>query len=224
MSTTFALVAATTPGQTATSTSTGMPVATDDAPKGTPNVSSPAAGATTIVGVPSSSSTHNTTLIYYIIFLTIFILLLTLGLWLLHSRKKKQKSQFQAGGANALARDLETQGWSGNARRWVQGVAPWRIGMDGQMNYSRQDGLNELGEAPPPYKVPVDGQHPPSSVHEHAADTDSLHEPTIPLRTLSRDGGERFKLPGYEESIRGSFVPAASPRLGSGHPSPRLHN
>ncbi|KAF2404048.1 hypothetical protein EJ06DRAFT_471777 [Trichodelitschia bisporula] len=108
---------------------------------------------------------------YYFVFAALLVMFMFLGAYLLHLRKKKIKERSRNSGHNALARDLD--GWVGS-RRWMYGN--WR-----QAPPPRQEGLNELGEAPPPYK-PEPGQELPQ----------------IPLQTLARDPQDRASPPDYE--------------------------
>ncbi|KAF2417412.1 hypothetical protein EJ08DRAFT_654542 [Tothia fuscella] len=122
---------------------------------------------------------------YYFVFLALFILLLFIGAYFVHRRKRAMKARYNQNGQNALARDLD--GWQGT-RRWIHGN--WRP--DTARN--RAEGLNELGEAPPPYK-------PGNTAGEE-------HVPQLPLATLSRggDGSTSPKLPGYGEAVRASRI------------------
>jgi hypothetical protein len=127
---------------------------------------------------------------YYFLFLAAFGVLLVVGLWMIHKRREKKKEQRRRSGHNALARDLD--GWV-NTRRWMHGA--WRPAAG---FVRREEGLNEHGEAPPPYQ-------PKSAdtvvVQGHDGTTqDSTNGLTIPLRTLSRTDVERSRLPGYEEA------------------------
>lgn len=99
------------------------------------------------------------------------------------------KAEARSGGQHALARDID--GWV-NTRRWIRGN--WRDTANGSTR--REEGLNELGEAPPPYKVREDVG---TAVHERADDGNG--HLAVPLRTLSREGRASLKPPGYEESI-----------------------
>ncbi|KAF1812187.1 hypothetical protein P152DRAFT_458592 [Eremomyces bilateralis CBS 781.70] len=81
---------------------------------------------------------------YYFVFLALLIAFVGLAIWIVHRRKKRRKQRLLARGQHALARDLE--GWT-SRRRWYRGG--WRIGE--VTPRSQAEGLNELGEAPPPY-------------------------------------------------------------------------
>jgi hypothetical protein len=139
---------------------------------------------------------------YYFIFIAIFVILFLIAIWFIHRRKKQRKARLRNSGQNALARDLN--GWS-QPRRWMHGVAPWRT--DGPLNTAREEGLNELGEAPPPYIKETQIRERRLSVGNASAE-ELLAEPAIPLRTLSRDERDRLKPPDYESSIRDSLTPS----------------
>lgn len=124
---------------------------------------------------------------YYFLFLAAFGVLVAIGLWWIHKRRKQRKEQVRLSGQNALARDLD--GWV-NTRRWFHGA--WRHNQTTAF-VRREEGLNERGEAPPPYE-------PKSEVaHDNAGSTrDAESGLAIPLRTLSRDGIEHARPPEYE--------------------------
>lgn len=94
-------------------------------------------------------------------------------------------------GQNALARDLD--GWI-NTRRWFHGT--WRHNQTAAF-VRREEGLNEHGEAPPPYR--------PKSDVTVTQGQEGTHDPasglTIPLRTLSRDDIEQNRPPEYRETV-----------------------
>jgi hypothetical protein len=126
---------------------------------------------------------------YYFVFLALFILLLFVGAYFIHRRKRALKARYRSSGQNALARDLD--GWTGT-RRWMHGG--WRGG--GDSGNARAEGLNELGEAPPPYKAAGEGGGAPGDV-----------VPQIPLSSLSRgEASMPQKPPGYGEAVRASRV------------------
>jgi len=147
---------------------------------------------------PDDLSSHSV-VNYYFLLLALSIIIILAVLWSLHRRKKKNIARSRNSGHNALARDLE--GWMGD-RRWGQGG--WGSG-NGQR---REEGLDERGEAPPPY-MPEEprpahvrsrsrGNHDVQDVDNDRADGDNPAVGlSIPLHTLSRD--ER-KPPDYEET------------------------
>ncbi|ORY07671.1 hypothetical protein BCR34DRAFT_452086, partial [Clohesyomyces aquaticus] len=124
---------------------------------------------------------------YYFLFLAVFGVLVAISLWWIHRRRKRRKEQMRLSGQHALARDLD--GWV-NTRRWMHGG--WRHNQSGFVR--REEGLDEHGEAPPPYEpkgetsVAVGGAN---STGEGTADI------SIPLRTLQRDDIERSRPPEY---------------------------
>lgn len=127
----------------------------DSAPRGSPP--------------PNSSGLLN----YYFLLLAILILIFFLVYHTIARRRKRKIAQLRSTGQTALARDLES--WPGSRARAGarRGTAP----------SDREEGLNERGEAPPPYahKLPED------------ALLREAGERGIPLREL----GER-KPPDYE--------------------------
>jgi hypothetical protein len=71
---------------------------------------------------------------------------------------------------------------------------------------SREEGLNEDGEAPPPY-MPKDDEETGNAGRQvngqlaHGGNTPVPGEPAIPMQTLSRDHAG-LKPPGYEQSVQ----------------------
>lgn len=130
---------------------------------------------------------------YYFLFLAAFGVLIVVGLWWIHRRRKRRKEQMRLSGHNALARDLD--GWV-NTRRWMHGA--WRYNQPAFVR--REEGLDEHGEAPPPYQPKSEATVAQGDI---AAAQDATAGLTIPLRTLSRDEIERSRPPGYEEVANG---------------------
>jgi hypothetical protein len=129
------------------------------------------------------SDTHGAgTFNYYFLFLAIGAVIVAISLCWRHRRKEARKQQLRLGGHQALERDIE--GWAGN-RRFMHG----RYGQNQASARSRNgaEGLNENGEAPPPYEPKNEGM--------------VMVEPAVPLRTLSRNEGERIQPPGYNAAI-----------------------
>ena len=119
----------------------------------TPSVSESSSTATALSSIPSysdngpSSNVHppsNSNLLnYYFLLLAIFIIVFVLVYYVLARRRKQKIAHLRSRGQNALAQDLV--GWPGT-RRWVVGSWSGRYRENG-----REEGLNEQGEAPPPY-------------------------------------------------------------------------
>ncbi|KAF2458580.1 hypothetical protein BDY21DRAFT_340638 [Lineolata rhizophorae] len=165
---------------------------------------------------------------YYFVFLAVFVILLFVLMWLVHRRKKKLKLYIRSHQQNALARDID--GWVSN-RRWMHGN--WRSGGQGAGVLRRHEGLNEHGEAPPPYQpsAPAEntvgagdgtngwpGGPPQSAPHDsHARDPETGL--AIPLRTLSREGGATLKPPDYNETVRSTSAGESVHPLGSSQTS-----
>jgi hypothetical protein len=208
----FALLPSSTSGSTLPSTVDGAPPTTL-----LPNGSAQSSSSTS--NDDDSDDRDDNLLNFYFIFIALFVILLFVAIWFIHRRKKQRKARLRNSGQNALARDLN--GWS-QPRRWIHGVAPWRT--DAPLNTAREEGLNELGEAPPPYIKDTQIRERRLSVGNASA-AELPAEPAIPLRTLSRDERDRLKPPDYESSIRDSLTPSNDrSRPGSIFPSPSVED
>ncbi|KAF2025891.1 hypothetical protein EK21DRAFT_26426, partial [Setomelanomma holmii] len=137
----------------------------------------------------SSSTDHTrdaTVFNYYFLFLAAFAVLIAALLWWLHRQRKRRKEQMRLSGHNALSQDLE--GWAG-ARRFMHG----RHGRYQTSLVRREEGLNEHGEAPPPYQPKSED----TVALEPTAGAENAASPTIPLRTLPRGTATRAGPPEY---------------------------
>ena len=143
--------------------------------------------APTGYGGPSSSQANqgqsDGILNYYFLLLAVFIVVIAVAYCTLVRRRRRKVARSRNNGQNALAHDLE--GWAGG-RRW--GHIRWRSG--GVHEPRADEGLDERGEAPPPY---MPGEPPP--VHLDNGISPHEDEAPIPLRTMDRDAG---KPPDYE--------------------------
>jgi hypothetical protein len=134
---------------------------------------------------------------YYFLFLAAVGILVVGLLWWLQRKKKRRKEQMRLSGQQALARDLE--GWPGS-RRFMHG----RYGRNQTAAHTRvEDGLDENGEAPPPYQPKTEAR-----VTSFAArgSQDAASNLSIPLRALSRDETERLHPPEHMGTIRASSI------------------
>jgi len=124
----------------------------------------------------SNYSTPDSRLLnYYFLLLAIVIIVIALVWWSIARRRKKRGIHMRSNQHSVLARDVEM--WPGTRR----GIGRWRFG---GAEPRAAEGLNERGEAPPPYLKE------PNPVHH-------IDGPGMELHDLSR--GEA-KPPGYDEA------------------------
>ncbi|CAO2655543.1 Nn.00g043460.m01.CDS01 [Neocucurbitaria sp. VM-36] len=125
---------------------------------------------------------------YYFLFLVMFGVLVAVLLWWLQRQKKRRKELTRLGAQDALARDME--GWT-NTRRFMHG----RYARNHQAAFiRREEGLDEHGEAPPPYQPKNEATEAQEPVE--AAQT-AASRVTIPLRTVAKDVIDRSRPPAY---------------------------
>jgi len=142
-----------------------------------------------LTGYPSSSdlngdSSSRDVLNYYFL-LIIFVAILFTAYCYVSRRRRQKAARLQGSRRLLLAQDL--QGWTG-ARRWVH--TRWR-------SEPKVEGLDERGEAPPPYL-------PERPAEAHAASGSRVTEGPIPLQDM-------HKPPDYEEGASSS---ATGQRIG----------
>ena len=116
---------------------------------------------------------------YYFLFLALLVAALAALLWWMHHQRRREQEQIRLRGQHALVRDVE---------RWA---------IDRRNQPPVVEGLNESGEAPPPYKPKDDtltNLIPANDNPELALDV------AIPPRALSRDETEHARLPDYVET------------------------
>ncbi|KAL5399416.1 hypothetical protein PMIN06_001409 [Paraphaeosphaeria minitans] len=146
-------------------------------------------------GATNTRDPKESALRYYWLILAIFGVVVALFLWWINRRRIKRKERMRLSGRNALARDME--GWV-NTRRWYHGA--WRPN-ETRAFTGREEGLNEHGEAPPPYR-------PKSDV---TVTQDPATGLSLPLRTLSRQQVDAGRPPEYHETLNRHSDDAARP-------------
>ena len=114
---------------------------------------------------------------YYFLLLAIFVIVLALVYWTLARRRHQRLQASRSVQQNALAQDLQI--WPGRRR----GLGRWRAAPD---NNRTEEGLDERGEAPPPYLKEPEQAHP----HDNG-------DEGVELRDMSRPQG---KPPAYGEA------------------------
>ncbi|KAI9693384.1 MAG: hypothetical protein M1820_009313 [Bogoriella megaspora] len=153
----------------------------------------------------------------YFAILAILVLLIFLGIWLMHKRKKEAKARRITGRRAALARDMD--GWAGSREREELGGGNgmmtgfrsrwghWRNWSDGFAGTGRrEEGLNERGEAPPAYSPRIEEEPRAEAANtEGAVEGGQSHgRVAIPLRTLSREEVPGLKPPEYRVVVNNS--------------------
>lgn len=118
---------------------------------------------------------------YYFLLLAVLVILIAMIFWFLHRRRLRRREFWRQSGEQALARDVE--GWA-NPRRFMHGRYRANDAVPLRQTADRCEGLDEHGEAPPPYQSKPE---------------DTTVTVTIPLRTLPRDGSERSQPPQYHD-------------------------
>ncbi|KAB2569356.1 hypothetical protein DBV05_g11959 [Lasiodiplodia theobromae] len=172
-------------------------------------------------GDSDSSLTRDGLLNLYFLFIAIVVILLVVALLLLHRRKKRRKAMMRNYGQSALAQDINGHHHNNNTSRWLPGPGRWMMGGAGASGTHRapEEGLNERGEAPPPYNQPPGG--PPQPAYAPGASYVAMPPPpppgwqsdaglTIPMRTLSRDT-QGNKPPDYQETLAGPGAEGGPP-------------
>jgi len=112
---------------------------------------------------------------YYFLLIILAVLILVVA-WLIHSRNVRRRALWRQNGQQASARDADA--WPGT-RRLLHG----RCRATNSVLLRPTEGLDERGEAPPPYQ-------PKSEVSSTTL--------AIPLRVLPADGSERSLPPQYK--------------------------
>nr|POE59797.1 hypothetical protein CFP56_74368 [Quercus suber] len=122
---------------------------------------------------------------YYFVFLAVIICAAGVATFLVWRKKRRARQWDHSGRESALASDLSAWDPAGQRRRYRQGR--WR-----SAEASREEGLNEHGEAPPPY-IPKSQEEDQVSREPTGA-----AGPAVPMQTLSREDAG-LKPPDYTE-------------------------
>jgi hypothetical protein len=138
---------------------------------------------------PQNVPVHNGIVFnYYFLFLAAFAVLIGASLWWVHGRKRRRTQQLRASGQHALARDLE--GWASNRDSTPAGHSRHQL----STHPMRAEGLDEHGEAPPPYQSK-------NEVAAGAVQVPDTPQVAIPLRTYAREHHDGIRPPGYSVAI-----------------------
>lgn len=144
---------------------------------------------------------------YYFVFLALFVLIACMGAFFMYRRKKKAMMMYRNGQSDALQQDVHLWDPTRARRRYWQG-SRWRSADETDHASGRDEGLNENGEAPPPY-MPKGGND--EEANHHRAEEGVA----VPMQTLSREQAGLGKPPGYEEHY-GAHTGATSSTASAG--------
>lgn len=148
---------------------------------------------------------------YSLVFLALIACVFVLGIWLFIRRKRRLAFARYGHPTGNPPRDMHGAGG-------YRGRAP-RANADGWLNWGRRrsadvsgaEGLNEAGEAPPPYMPKSRDEDGHGGERTEGGETENL-QPAVPLQTLSREEAG-LKPPGYDE-VGGSGRNGPSPNDG----------
>ncbi|KAL2045328.1 hypothetical protein N7G274_002411 [Stereocaulon virgatum] len=118
---------------------------------------------------------------YYFLFILVFVIIIFLVYWSIARRRKQRIANLRNHQQSALARDVDS--WPGRGNRLG---GRWRI-MGAEVDPRAEEGLDERGEAPPPYLKE------PEPAHNDGRAGLEMHD-------MGRDEG---KLPEYEAGPSG---------------------
>ncbi|KAF2215904.1 hypothetical protein CERZMDRAFT_90024 [Cercospora zeae-maydis SCOH1-5] len=128
---------------------------------------------------------------YYFVFLALIVILIGIGAFFVYRRKRKAALLYQNGQAGALQQDVGAWDHSRARRRYWQGR--WR---SADITH-REEGLNEHGEAPPPYMPKETRDEEQGLPMRNHNDNNHL---AVPLQTLSREQAG-LKPPEYDHAV-----------------------
>lgn len=155
----------------------------------------------------SKEKTDNKLVNLYFLILALGVILAFVSVYFYRRKKKSKGQRALQGGQVALRRDLEAGGW--RVRELGRWDGPGGVGGTSV----REEGLNERGEAPPPYTRTVQGSldaHTRAEGSPSQGASEGYVLPRLPQRALTlrgivaTHGEEQGRLPTYEDvaSIR----------------------
>ena len=192
----------------------------------------PSATPTSNDNAPSGNNNHgfnSTGLVnYYFVFIALILCVVGAGVFTILRRRNRMAQRARLGQGQALQRDFGGSGGGGGGSGWANWNPERARGRYWQGRWrsaevSREEGLNEYGEAPPAY---VPKRRSEEGQERRAGEGNG---PAIPLQTLSREDAG-LKPPDYSEAsshgidshARNSSASAAS-ASSSRDPGPQRH-
>ena len=159
---------------------------------------------------PDDTGSGGNMSVYYFVFFALLICIAVLCVYFVWRRRRNALMVRPNPRGEEYHRDVRE--W--DTMRYRQRY--WNTGFRNEQP-SREEGLNENGEAPPPYmpKEDEDTSNNGPNVNGQRADADVIPvpvEPSIPMQTLSRDQAG-LKPPGYEQSVQPASNGASGSRM-----------
>jgi hypothetical protein len=148
--------------------------------------------------------------VYYFVFFALLICIAVLCIYFVWRRRRNALMIRPNPRGEVYHRDVREWDTTRYRRRY------WNTGFRNEQP-SREEGLNENGEAPPPYMPKEDEEMGNNGSHANgqraqAEGTPVPGEPSIPMQTLSRDQAG-LKPPGYEQSVQPASNEASGSRM-----------
>lgn len=148
--------------------------------------------------------------VYYFVFFALLICIAVLCIFFVWRRRRNALMVRPNPRGEGYHRDVRERDTMRYRRRY------WNTGLRNEQP-SREEGLNENGEAPPPYMPKEDEDmgnngHNVNGQRAHAEGTPVPGEPSIPMQTLSREQAG-LKPPGYEQSVQPASNGASGSRM-----------
>jgi len=148
--------------------------------------------------------------VYYFVFFALLVCIAVLCIYFVWRKRRN---------ALMIRPNTRGEGYQRDVREWDTMRYRRRYWNTGYRNEqpSREEGLNENGEAPPPYMPKEDEEMGNNGSHANgqraqAEGTPVPGEPSIPMQTLSRDQAG-LKPPGYEQSVQPANNGASGSRM-----------
>ena len=148
--------------------------------------------------------------VYYFVFFALLVCIAVLCIYFVWRKRRNALMIRPSTRGEGYHRDVREWDTMRYRRRY------WNTGLRNEQP-SREEGLNENGEAPPPYMPKEDEEPGNNGSHANgqcvrAEGTPVPGEPSIPMQALSRDQAG-LKPPGYEQSVQPASYEASGSRM-----------
>ncbi|KAI7229279.1 hypothetical protein KC330_g7528 [Hortaea werneckii] len=150
-------------------------------------------------GADDDDSNSTSLVNYYFVFLALIVCIAGLAAFMVWRKRRRAAFHFHHGGQGVMVRDI-SQWYPGPGRAGPRRYRQPR-GWDSREDNSREEGLNEFGEAPPAYAPPKTREEEEQEIVNHGG-------PAVPMQTLSREEAG-LKPPDYTQATTQSVEESA---------------